>query len=1677
MRLALIVFALLNTLVLAAMAPAVDAPAPLAAIRDDSAWQVIPQHPLDPTQPPAADDPRWMPLDIYRSRAYQLANPREPGLGMWIQSTLDIATPPLANDTVVLALANALIADAAFLNGVEMRNETFEGARLQPHPDQALMTRNREPKAEIWFDWRNPTDRSYWTRITSLDRDFTKIRPPMSALFSASAAVLKPGLNRLQLAVFEQSVNTMLPGPLELRAARIDDRVQLNSFTRATGDLSQETVLLVQQALGGAAPIALTMDVEDDLGRVLRTEALAVDFSTGPLRQAIILKPSSPQDYKAVVRATAPGQPAVDHWAYFFQARQQPTSLRTSTALTSTAWEYRAIAQDEAVVFPPPTDGWRQGKPGTGRETGFKHRYYFRLRFEAPADLSMGRSLLEVGELAFKGDFYLNGQSLGTRRHYECPFQLELKGSLKPGFNELLVLIHDGTTPEFVSEGFPPTPDGTQNPPKFASRFRFADLGDVRLNHLAIVQVPTVRVLRNRIVTSVKERTLTVTSTVENSSGATATATPSYTVSDRFGTASTFVGQPVAVPPGGTIDTTTTQPWADAKHWSPDTPHLYALTTTLNAGVAVLDVARERFGFREIAIDGKNFRLNGDIIRFRTVSPAIMRLKRDRQEMPDAYFQNLNIASLRDSKIVGFNALRFRSANNHRAYYAACDEIGLATGIYSELVDNHNDRIAFTDPVTWENSYQEMTIFSRAFGNHASALWYDLGNEIIGNSGPSADPKVADFLYRNQQRIRAYDPTRLIFSSGAEGGYDGRAEIYSPHYPWTGSQSGSFMPTQWWCLTSRYADIPAALRQRTLWPDPDPTNRYRGMTKFPGGAWANVPIFNDEYAWFQDWSYNGNIRGEAQTSAGERTFKPFSPRKPREANRQLGNRGTNANGIGSILTFLERIEMETQAYRAQGLAGLHRWDLEYRLPEGPHMPVVAFLREHVRSYFDDQAIVRTLYVVNDSGSTLTLPVSVRVHRLNRDGSRTPVQTETISSTLTPGLILDHNFRITATKLTEPTTYHAEVIRTDGASERVLHRQAWTVFPRAWTGDIPAAARIAIYDPKASIRGLCENLGVTPEYLVNPSDVARSQARLLIIGEDADPSALTASTPQLAAFMATGGTILALRQPANGGIDGWLPIKLTSNTHWALGRHFAGGATSLTGRNHPLFTGLLPDDFINWGPEGLVFGTSYTVDGARPNTRTLLGLLPFSAHLVEGTHGQGRWIATTLELTPETVRIAPPAAKLLANLVRWSAAAAPVVQPKPSDTVVYAPVDSPLAKILNNTLKVQATYTSTEPGLTGVRTLLLTEWHSTAPTADFAEKVSAWLQAGGTLVVQRGGPALAPWLQTVTGRTVTAEPAFNNDTGAKIVVHPLLDGIFDGDLGWDNTGYDPKAPGTFVNQFLHVDGALNLLAPHALATAAIGTGRVVVDQVLWDTAKIAPRGSRYQRALLTNLGVPVAAPAFGMVRSGFTVPPKLAFSPVPLGEVVTVRHSDLELKLSHLSRTFSIAGVSFLALPSEGKDVVALRSAANLPAALRPLQDGFPTESKPISVRRTADHLFFAHTAYYHGVPEGETVLTYVVRYVGHEKIIGGQDYGDTIALIPVKSGEHIADWHVSASFRPATNAAVFPTASGGGALIQIQRWDNPFPDRIIDSILIRAEPQTKSQAIVVGITAASTAKE
>ena len=72
-----------------------------------------------------------------------------------------------------------------------------------------------------------------------------------------------------------------------------------------------------------------------------------------------------------------------------------------------------------------------------------------------------------------------------------------------------------------------------------------------------------------------------------------------------------FAAVPFQLGGGTTAVLKIAEPWANPKLWWPDDPNMYRLRTTVRQRQAGIDVAETPFGFRQWAIDGKNFTLNG----------------------------------------------------------------------------------------------------------------------------------------------------------------------------------------------------------------------------------------------------------------------------------------------------------------------------------------------------------------------------------------------------------------------------------------------------------------------------------------------------------------------------------------------------------------------------------------------------------------------------------------------------------------------------------------------------------------------------------------------------------------------------------------------------------------------------------------------------------------------------------------------------------------------------------------------------------------------------------------------------------------------------------------------------------------------------------------------------------
>ena len=565
------------------------------------------------------------------------------------------------------------------------------------------------------------------------------------------------------------------------------------------------------------------------------------------------------------------------------------------------------------------------------------------------------------------------------------------------------------------------------------------------------------------------------------------------------------------------------------------------------------------------------------------------------------------------------------------------------------------------------------------------------------------------------------------------------------------------------------------------------------------------------------------------------------------------------------------------------------------------------------------------------------------------------------------------------------------------------------------------------------------------------------------------------------FIAKGGTVLVMRQVKEQGIKGWLPVDFATEFIWSTGQDLSGSYTSINEPFHPIFQGLLPDDLRQWGDYGLVFSAGYRLGGLPPTVRALAGIAPTTGHLFEGRLGQGRYLVNLLELTPESVKTQPIPARIFGNLLRY--AAKPSASTPPARTVVYGPAESPEVKSLKDPVKAIATFTEQAPNdLAEVGTLVLSGWTTQAPPAEFAAKVKAYLNQGGTVLAHRGGKDLAAWLGTVTDRSIEVVPSVNNWTASKLLPDPVLAGVADGDLFWwdtKNGGMKVTDPGAFVSQLYRIPEATGLLLPFygslvaelpSLNRITVGRGTLLSDQSNWAEATLRARALRYQTALLGNLGVRFTEPKVAPAKL-FTVPADLSFRPISLQAVANTKRG-LGPDLNLVNRNpLSIAGVPFILIsPEADKNVVVLHGGdKTLPADVAAQFGALPKETQPIRFNAKADRLFFAHTAFYHAATTNSVVLTYEVRYKGHETVIGGADT-DLVQNVSIRAGDDIGDWY--GATKSGGNLSAEPTTNGAKAGIYVAQWVNPFPERVIDSIVIRTAGN-HSVPFVLGITAGS----
>ena len=627
---------------------------------------------------------------------------------------------------------------------------------------------------------------------------------------------------------------------------------------------------------------------------------------------------------------------------------------------------------------------------------------------------------------------------------------------------------------------------------------------------------------------------------------------------------------------------------------------------------------------------------------------------------------------------------------------------------------------------------------------------------------------------------------------------------------------------------------------------------------------------------------------------------------------------------------------------------------------------------------------------------------------------------------------------------------------DGEPACEAETKDFAVFPRVTLG-----SRGVVVCGQEQLISALRDLGAQLAEAPDPtSALAQKPTVLVLAGAAVDGG----RARHLLDWVEGGGRVVWLDAPP----DSWLPAGLqVSEGHWAVHAFAAVG-------RHRVLAGLTDDDLKCWRPDGAVCRATLR----KPHTGSALPILEAGgtsgldwAPLVEVRRGSGCFLLCQMGLTTKAAS-EPAAARLLANLLRY--------RPEPETRAPVCAI-GPGAAELRETIGKLGLETVETPDNASVLVLNVSSPEHLA--SDAARDAIVRAREGATLVVRGMTPEGAAELSRLVGFPIAIEPAklFHLVRKGRPA---LLDGLSNGDFYWSRKELETAAPITEGTTPIaeHVlvlpdDSPCHAMTdPCTLATAPLGDGRLVLDQIRWaeatelekvhagriGTRLLANLGARFQRedtaAKRTFAFVDLRAHANrgfhdkvkGDGKGGWTDEGIFDMRHFPVNRTGFDEHGNPMDKELFTPR-IHCGGVDFGIIDPEanqGRSCIVLGSAD---PALKP-------GSAAVEVGRRADMLWLLHAAdgYWNNNAAFE-VANLRVRYADGE---------ETVA--PLVNTKHLHDWRVAASLSEGWIGWMGGNGRHAPCVLYVWGWRNPRPEQPIAAIEI--ESGEKYRYILVAAT-------
>ena len=407
-----------------------------------------------------------------------------------------------------------------------------------------------------------------------------------------------------------------------------------------------------------------------------------------------------------------------------------------STAFSDAGWRRVDLPHDWAVELPFDTKAdLSHGSKALGEAFPQNSIGWYRRTFDLPASDSGRRIWLELDGVFRDSTVFVNGWAVNRQESGYSSFRVDVTDVVTCGGRNVVAVRVDATQTEgWFYEG--------------AGIYRHVWL--VKTGPLAIAPdgVFVYSTFPHNVPTG--PATLHLEAELTNAARAAADASVGWTVLAPDGTQVATARASAQVPGAATHAVAGTVAIDAPVLWSPETPRLYRLVTTITSGGVVADRIETEFGIRTVGFDPeKGFLLNG--------RPYVIKGTCNHQDhagvgtaIPDR-LQYFRISKLKE---MGSNA--YRSAHNlpTREVVEACDRLGMLVMDEQRLLGSDRTNLDLLGRMI------------RRDRNHPSVVLWSIANEEFATQGTPAGKRVAATM---QDLIKRLDPTRPVTYNSTAG--------------------------------------------------------------------------------------------------------------------------------------------------------------------------------------------------------------------------------------------------------------------------------------------------------------------------------------------------------------------------------------------------------------------------------------------------------------------------------------------------------------------------------------------------------------------------------------------------------------------------------------------------------------------------------------------------------------------------------------------------------------------------------------------------------------------------------------------------------------------------------------------------------------------------------------------